>query len=571
MLNPGFIILLAGAALCFGLSRLVPTRTLGLVAALAALLAAGAVALAPAPGAEQATVEVLSIGGARFTLAPGLAAGERAVALALLGGGGAALLGLAGAVAAAVRGFGTVFAWSLLCLAAVLFSLNAPPLSLFQPQSWSVLALAGYGALRASGTAARSGAPPLGVSFGLAASALLMVALLVGGPALAAGGSPAWPAAGAWLLAALGLAACAPLMNGRDDSTEAPALLGALIFGLSAPAAALGWLLRAVAALPALPGSWSTMLGLVGGLGVLACGAGALGEQRLRALLGWAWGSQASLVVAAVGLRGPLAVVAGPSLLLSLMLGAVVAAAAAAGVEHHTGSDDYRDGRGAVPRLVVLAWTLGILASLGLPPLWGFWGRLWLLTTAQVQQPWLVALVMAGMVLLALALLAPLAAMLTPADATRPRSNWADLAPVGLAGGALLALGLAPQLAWAHWPGQLPLAPLQAPIAPVVQGAAVAAGLALLALGILLVRARSARTLARDPDEEAVRLAPEALGALLQPLAWLARPAPLLHGLWLALQLASELLRIPVGLFEQRYYLLGVLGALITIMLLMAQ
>lgn len=569
MLNPGFIILLAGAALCFGLSRLVPTRTLGLVAALTALLAAGAVALAPAPGAEQATVEVLNIGGARFTLAPGLAHGERAVALALLGGGGAALLGLAGAVAATVRGFGTVFAWSLLCLAAALFSLNAPPLSLFQPQSWAVLALAGYGALRASGTTARSGAPPLGVSFGLAASALLMVTLLVGGPALAAGSSPAWPAAGAGLLAALGLAACAPLMNGRDDSREAPALLGALIFGLSAPAAALGWLLRGVAVLPALPGSWSTMLGLVGGLGVLACGAGALGEQRLRALLGWAWASQASLVVAAVGLRGPLAVVAGPSLLLSLMLGAVVAAAAAAGLEHHTGSDDYRDGRGTVPHLVVLAWALGVLASLGLPPLWGFWGRLWLLTTAQVQQPWLVALVMAGMVLLALALLAPLAAMLTPADATRPRSTWADLAPVGLVGGALLALGLAPQLAWARWPGTL--GPVQAPIVPVAQGVAVAAGLALLALGILLVRARSARTLARDPDEEAVRLAPEALGALLQPLAWLARPTPLLRGLWLALQLASEVLRIPVGLFEQRYYLLGVLGALITIMLLMAQ
>lgn len=571
MLNPGFFILLVGAGLCFALSRLAPTRTLGLVAACAAFLAAGAVALAPAPGADQAVVEVLSIGGARFTLAPGLARGERAVALALLGGGGAALLGLAGAVATAVRGFGTVFAWALLCLAAALFSLHAPPLSLFQPQSWAVLALAGYGALHTSGTTARSGAPPLGVSFGLAASALLMVALLIGEPALAADGSPPWPAAGAGLLATLGLAACAPLMNARDDSVDAPALLGALIFGLSAPAAALGWLLRGVAALPALPGGWSTMLGLVGGLGVLACGAGALGERRLRGLLGWAWGSQASLVVAAAGLSGPLGVVVGPGLLLSLMLGAVVAAAAAAGVEHHTGSDDYTDGRGAVPRLVVLAWSLGALASLGLPPLWAFWSRLWLLTAAQVQQPWLVALVVAGMVLLALALLAPLAALLTPADVTRPRSNWADLAPVGLAGGALLALGLAPQLAWAGWLGALPLAPVRAPIRPVVQGVAVAVGGALLVLSILLVRAGSARTLARDPDEEAVRLAPEALGALLQPLAWLARPTPLLRGLWMALQLASEVLRIPVGLFEQRYYLLGVLGALITIMLLMAQ
>jgi len=46
---------------------------------------------------------------------------------------------------------------------------------------------------------------------------------------------------------------------------------------------------------------------------------------------------------------------------------------------------------------------------------------------------------------------------------------------------------------------------------------------------------------------------------------------PLLQGSWMVLQRASELLRVPLRLFEQRYYLLGVLAALLTIMLLMAR
>jgi len=558
-----FSLLLVVAALAFGLNRVAPTRRLGFAASAAVFAAAALMLLVPARAVDQAPVEALAPGGARFSFWPAPGAVERIVALALLGGGGMALLGLAGATPPSVRGFGGVFAWATIALAGALLSVVTPVFSMVQPLAWSVVALAGYGALRASGATAQIEAPPLMVATGLGASLALMVSLLVAGPDLIAGRLPAWPAAAGGALAALGLAGCAPLLSARDETALAPAPLGALIFGLAAPAAALGWLLQSVAALPSLPPAWGVTLGLTGGLGALASAAGALDERRLRPILNWTWGFQAALIVAAAGLAAPRGVEAGASLLLGLLLGSVVAASAAAILEQHTGSDDYTAVGGA-PRVATAAWAIGMLVSLGLPPLWGFWGRLWFLQAAQEHQPWLAALTLAASVLLTLALLAPLAGLLSPARFPPRRGPWTDTVPLALAGSVLLGLGVAPQLVRVFWPGE-------APIVPVIQGASIVVGMLLAVPGLLMARAASGRSLERDSDEELVSLAPEGLGAALRPLSWLARPMPLLQGSWMVLQRASELLRVPLRLFEQRYYLLGVLAALLTIMLLMAR
>lgn len=558
-----FSLLLLVAALTLGLNRVAPTRRLGFATGAAVFAAAALMLLVPARAVDQAPVEVLAIGGARFSFWPAPGAMERMVALALLGGGGTALLSLAGAAPPSVRGFGGVFAWATIALAAALLSVITPAFSMVQPLAWSVVALAGYGALRASGATAQSEAPPLMVATGLGASLLLLVSLLVAGPGAGAGQLPEWPVAAGGVLAALGLAGCAPLLYARDETALAPAPLGALILGLAAPAAALGWLLQSVAALPSLPPAWGVTLGLIGGLGALASAAGALDEQRLRPILNWTWGFQAALIVAAAGLATPRGVEAGASMLLGLLLGSVVAASAAAILEQHTGSDDYTAASGA-PRLATAAWAVGMLVSLGLPPLWGFWGRLWFLQAAQEQQPWLAALTLAASVLLTLALLAPLAGLLSPARLPPRRVQWTDAVPLVLAGSLLLGPGVAPQLVRMFWPGD-------APIVPVIQGASIVAGMLLATPGLLMARAAPGRSLERDPDEEPISLAPEGLGVALRPLSWLARPMPLLRSSWVALQRASEFLRVPLTLFEQRYYLLGVLAALLTIMLLMAR
>lgn len=564
-------ILLLGAALCFGLSRALPTR---LVGAAAAVLCWTAIAptLAGAPPEPAATVNLLTLGGASFSLAPWLPALERGVAVALLAGAGATFLALAGAVAAGLRGFGALFGWALLCVAAALLSLAAPPFSLLQPFAWAVLAITGYGALRASGAEVATQTPPVGLTFGLLASALLAVALLGAGPALAGEALPFGPAAAAGLLAALGLGAFPPLLTGREEAVAGPAPLGALMFGLAAPAAGLGWLLRAAAALPVLPTSWSIVVALVGAVGALACGAGAVGERRLRPILAWSAGAQASLVVAAAGLGGPLGAVAGPGLLTALMLSAVLCACAALSFERATGTDDYTETSEDAPPAAALIWAAGGAASLGLPPLWGFWGRLWLLEEALQQQPWLVAPLLAGSVLLALALAAALAGLwAAAASAERGKAAWAAWIPALIALTPLAVLGAAPGLAWDFWLQAVPFAPPAAPNDQQAPPAALAAGALLALLILLLMRTTPVRTVKREPDEDVVRLAPDTLGQTLRPLAWLANPAPLLRGFWGLLERSSELLRVVVGLFEQRYYLLGVLAALITIMLLMAQ
>ncbi|NTV63331.1 MAG: hypothetical protein HGA65_07310, partial [Oscillochloris sp.] len=371
---------------------------------------------------------------------------------------------------------------------------------------------------------------------------------------------------------ALALAGSPPLAGARADASEAPAPLGALVYGLAGPVTALGWLLRTAADLPGLPGGWTIMLALLGGLGALACGAGALGERRLRAILAWVTAGQTALVVATLGLAGGRAAVAGPGLLVSLMLTATVGAAATATLERTTGSDDYTAGGAAPPRITGAVWALAAAASLGLPPLWGFWPRLWLLLEAQQQQPWLLAPLIAGAILTTLALLAPLA-KLWPTESGTGRAHvaWMDVIPALIAGLPLLILGVAPGLAWAPWLEATPAAPADLPASQGAQLATVVAGLALVALVAVAGIAAPARMLERDPDEEPVRLAPDALGAALRPLAWMGSLTPLLRVLWAGLQLASKALHFLIGLFEQRYYLLGVLAALITIMLLMAQ
>src|SRR5687768_2535376 len=120
-----FATLLIGAALCFGLSRAAPTRALGLLAAAACLAAGGLALLGPMPAAGAAPWPLLTLGEATFSLSAGLAAAERTIAATLLGGGAAALLALAGAIAGPVRGFGAIFGWALLCLMGALLSLAA--------------------------------------------------------------------------------------------------------------------------------------------------------------------------------------------------------------------------------------------------------------------------------------------------------------------------------------------------------------------------------------------------------------------------------------------------------------
>lgn len=566
-------LLLTVAAAEFALSWVVATRWLGLGAAAGCLLGGLLLVAAPAITPDLA-FPTFSVGAAVFEVAGQLGRGDLAIAVAVLWGAAMALSALAAAIAPGLRGFGAIFGWACLAVVATLLGLAAPPLSMVAPLAWALGALTAYAALRSSGALSEHDALPRGLTLGLLASGLLLGGLLGAGPALARGELPPPGVMAVLLLGVLAMAGAAPLGLARDEAVEAPAPLGALIYGVVMPTLGLSYLLRLTAALPPLPASWAAALVALGALGALASAAGAYGERRLRPLLGWVAGAQVSAVLAAGGLAGPLAGLAGPALLINLMLATVAGAAAAVDLARNTGSDEFAEAE-VGPRLPLAGalWALSSVAALGLPPLWGFWGRGWLFAAALAQTPWALPPLLAGSALLALALLAPLARFWPAPD---PRARPAAPGRLDPLAGALslaplLLLGAAPQIAWALWLRALPFAPPALPVSRGAQIAALLSGLLLAALALLLARAPVARQIGRAPEEEPVQLAGDALGRSLRPLAWLARADAPLALVWAGMLRVGRWLQIVVSVFEQRYYLLGILVALIVVMLLMAQ
>ena len=64
---------------------------------------------------------------------------------------------------------------------------------------------------------------------------------------------------------------------------------------------------------------------------------------------------------------------------------------------------------------------------------------------------------------------------------------------------------------------------------------------------------------------------PQALGESLAWLAWIAAPASSLAWLWRGLLRASAMLRRALSFLEQRYYLAGLLIAVIIVIMLFIQ
>ncbi|WP_129671877.1 hypothetical protein [Candidatus Chloroploca sp. Khr17] len=572
-------ILLLAAALSFGLGQLVPARQIGFGTALTMLITLGILVIAPLATPEEPPIVLLLLGTVQASLTPGLLANERALALTLLGGGGLTILTLAAAIAPGVRGFGAIFGWALICLTAAVTSLAAPPFSLVHPFAWTVVTLSGYAMLQASGvttgTAAAPEAPvllPHGLITGLLASLLVAAAILAPGTLIEDGTLSMWPALVLLLVAAFAFAGSPPLAGGRNEAFAFPAPLATLVYGLAMPVAGLNWFMQVISALPILPNRWAMAIALLGTFGMLGCAAAALATPRLRPLLALMLTFQVAAVVVSIGLAGPLAALAVPGQLVSLMLSGVIGAAAVASFERMTGSDDVTVPGLALPRLVGVMWLVTGALTLGLPPLWGFWPRLWLFQAIQEQYPWLLTLVLASMVLIVLALILPLARLWGQGkERTGLRMSWVEQMLLAVAGAPLVLLGLVPTLVWEPWLATLTFAPVDFPVSFGAQLATGIAGGVLVVLMLMIARRPVVRTLERDPDEEPVFLTAEGLGTLLQPLAHLTNPTQGWQAIWQGLQRISQGLRFLLGFFEQRYYLLGVLAALLTIMLLMAQ
>ncbi len=583
MFYTALILILLTAAASFSLSRFISTRILGFIAAgmsgLAALLLLGGSILdVPTPPPMiWAIFDETSI-----TFIPAFDSVQRMLSVLLLSGGSVTLLALALSIAPSVRTFGNLFAWSLIALAAALVGISSS-LTLI-PFAWASAALAGYSAVRSSRTLRSGTILPWNLALSLLASLVFLVGaqLALPNPAIDQALGPA--ALMIMLLACLMLAEGAPVHSTLDEIVQAPTALDGLLHSLAFPILAVSAAFSAIKQVGPLPPFVSVGVALLGLLSILTYTIGALREHGLRTFLGWQASAQASLVIVTLAIDTPLATLAAPVLLSNAVLALIAGALAITKLERFTGSDDYTQTR---PQTNLVAagviWMLAGFAAIGFPPFWGFWGRWWLFEAAYDQRVWLLPPILAANVLTLFAYLAPLGRfwmLIQPATATADSRTRFTLQarlidPLVVVASLLLllllVLGLAPQLAWSWALSALPGAPASLPISGAAYALASAAGVFLLLLLLLLSQRKSARQPFQSAKVEPVVLAPDTLSVSQQALVQPGRPSSVLRWFWSILIVVSRGARLAFALFEQRFYLAGILLGLMLLILSMAQ
>jgi formate hydrogenlyase subunit 3/multisubunit Na+/H+ antiporter MnhD subunit len=566
-----FVLPLIAALLCMALNRIVSTRWLGIGAAGILLLAAGMLLLASSPA--PLSIQAWSLSGEQPVLLT-LAFDDmsRPFALLALGGGGLALLALALALPSDLRGFGGLLAALLLVVLTVVTGMaNQKPVLL--PFAWALTALLSFVALRASGAGAAESTLPVGLLAGLAGVLLLVGATLAPDiAALGLAGLICWTLVG---LLALG---APPFHAVFDEPAEAPAALVGTLLPLGLPLLG-GYTLLHFAATQwaAAPPAWRMAWALLGLLAVLACAAGATATTRVRRLIGWQFSAQLGLVLMSIGLgadRLSLAIAAG--LLINAILATLACYLAMIILERRAGTDDLEAIGAHGPLLLPgLAFLYAAASAIGCPGTWGWWAHSALFEHARSTAPWLIAPLLASGVLRALVYVAPLAAFWRAAEARPPaaRRGWPTLAAwlcPALAALPLLAWGVAPELAWDGWlVGFQPAGAAPAPPGTLVRAGSGLAALVLIGLPLLVTRGRPRWAPVDQEVRNTALLIPQALGYSLRGLSGLGAPGGLFRAIWANLLRFSRAAAWLLSLFEQRYYLAGLMIAVIIVIMLM--
>jgi formate hydrogenlyase subunit 3/multisubunit Na+/H+ antiporter MnhD subunit len=566
-----FAVPFAAALLCLGLNNLVQTRWLGLASAGALLVSAAALLLAPQPVALPERIWAM-LGDYPVRLALVFDGVSRPLALLALGGGALALLALALAIPPDLRRFGGLFASLLLMLLSTIAGL-ANQEQLLLPFAWALVVMLSFAALRASGTQVGSNTLPASLLTGFAGALLLLAAATTGVPLGSA-------ALACWALAGL-LAFGAPLFHATfEELAAAPAALVGTLLPLGLPLLGGYALIRFVAEhWDAVPPTWRMAWVLLGLLTLLACAAGAAGTSRMRRLIGWQYSAQIGLVLISLGLHRDLPPLEAPiSLLINAVLTTLACFLALAVLERRAGTDDLAE-IGAHGPLILpgLAFLVAAASAVGFPGTWGWWNYRELLDTAHSEGFWLLALVLAGSALRLVAYAAPLVAFWRASQSPVARRGWptavALLCPA-IAVLPLLIWGIAPQVAWNGWlVGVASTLRTDIPTAAapdtLTQIAIVLGALALLALPLVGLFGRQRHIPYEQEPSNAALLTPEALGQSLRGLAWFANPISLYQLAWRALLSLSRGTARLLAMFEQRYYLAGLMIAVIVVVLLM--
>jgi len=577
-----FILPLITALACLGLSRVVPNRWLGIGASVA-LLIGGAALLVLKLRADLPLAIFdrgwIAIDNRPIRVSLQFDALSWAPALLALFGGGVALLALALVVPINLRGFGGLFAAAQLAILATVAGLANQNLLLL-PFAWSLAALLTFLALRASGALAGSEAPVIVLLAGLSGALIVLGAALL--MPLAATGAPlARSELICWTLLGLLALGAPPFQAPLQRLAEAPAALTGMLMTLGLPLLGGVALIRFFSGLAGgMPNSWRAILTGLGIVTLLVCAAGATGATQLRGLLSWQFSAQMGVLLLAIAQGGAMLTGAAPALLANGVLSTLICYVAVAILERRAGTDDLAE----IALREPLIWPgalflVGAASAVGLPGFWGFWPRWWLFEDLASAMPWIIAPLLAGSTLLALAFLPALAIFwrrtgISPIEeqAVPRRERPAAAVVVGAIGAMpLVILGIAPQIAWTGWLVSIPDAAV-APALPgrLAQAVCASAALLLLATPVALrLNASLARAVA--PADASGVIVPAALGESLSWLAWPGTATNAFAGLWHAILYGSRLLLRGLLLLEQRYYLAGLLIAVIVVIMLFIQ
>jgi formate hydrogenlyase subunit 3/multisubunit Na+/H+ antiporter MnhD subunit len=457
-----FILPSITALACLGLNRVAPTRWLGVGAAVALLISAAALlATKLRTGLPLAILDRAWIVVANRPIRVLLEFDPLGWAPALLAlfGGGIALVALALMLPVNLRGFGGLFGAAQFAILATVAGLANKNLVLL-PFAWSLAALLIFLALRASGALTGSDAPVIVLLAGLSGALIVLGAALLMPPAASATSLAPSELVGWTLLGLLALGA-PPFQAPLQRLAEAPAALTGVLMTLGLPLLGGVLLIRIFSDSAAnLPNGWRLAVALLGIMALLVCAAGAIGATQLRRLLSWQFSAQMGLLLLALAQSGAAHAIAAPALLANGVLSTLVCYVAVAMLERRAGTDDLA----AIALREPLIWPgalflVGAASAIGLPGLWGFWSRRWLIDELLRATPWAIAPLLAGSTLLALPFLPALAAFWRRASGSRieeqvapRRDRSAAVVAIGTIGAApLLIFGIAPALAWNGW------------------------------------------------------------------------------------------------------------------------
>jgi multicomponent Na+:H+ antiporter subunit D len=200
--------------------------------------------------------------------------------------------------------------------------------------------------------------------------------------------------------------ALVPLHGWLPRAMVAPAPVSALLHAVAVVKAGAFGIVRLVYDVYGIELSYQ--LGLMHGLVAIAAvtilysSLRALAQQELKARLAFSTVSQVSYIVLGVGLFGPLATVAALSHLLHQGLMKVTLFFCAGNYAEELGIHriDELDGAGWRMPLTSLAFTVGALGMIGLPPTVGFFSKWYLgLGAVEAGMPWLLAVLVASSLL----------------------------------------------------------------------------------------------------------------------------------------------------------------------------